>query len=137
MSTFTVFDHTYVYGGERHRCEERFGEAVTLSPTEREAIFIQSTAGIRHGRFDFSRDHILKTFDESLAARLIISTPCCCIAQTRWSVRGGRRAIDNLEASGKVCGGHGGQTDARRMVQPVRGCRSHRPLITRPRWVVL
>ena len=64
----TVFDHADIYGGARHRCEERFGEAVTLTPSERESIVIQSKVGIRQGWFDFSRDHILKTVDESLAA---------------------------------------------------------------------
>ena len=63
-----VFDHADIYGGERHRCEKRFGEAVTLSAAEREAIFIQSKVGIRKGYFDFSKEHILATVDGSLAA---------------------------------------------------------------------
>lgn len=63
-----VFDHADIYGGERHLCEKRFGEAVTLSAAEREAIVIQSKVGIRKGYFDFSKDHILATVDESLAA---------------------------------------------------------------------
>lgn len=64
----TVFDHADIYGGERHRCEERFGEAVSLSKSDRERILIQSKVGIRRGWFDFSREHILNTVDESLAA---------------------------------------------------------------------
>ena len=63
-----VFDHADIYGGERHLCEKRFGEAVTLSPAERDAIFIQSKVGIRKGYFDFSKEHILATVDGSLAA---------------------------------------------------------------------
>jgi predicted oxidoreductase len=63
-----VFDHADIYGGERHRCEQRFGEAVRLTPTERDAIVIQSKVGIRKGYFDFSKQHILATVDESLAA---------------------------------------------------------------------
>ncbi|QDZ12430.1 aldo/keto reductase [Devosia ginsengisoli] len=63
-----VFDHADIYGGERHRCEQRFGEAVRLTPAERDAIVIQSKVGIRKGWFDFSKEHILTTVDESLAA---------------------------------------------------------------------
>ena len=63
-----VFDHADIYGGERHLCEKRFGEAVTLTPAQREAIVIQSKVGIRKGYFDFSKEHILATVDGSLAA---------------------------------------------------------------------
>ena len=54
----TVFDHADVYGGARHRCEERFGKAVHLSPEQRARITIQSKVGIRPGFFDFSTEHI-------------------------------------------------------------------------------
>jgi len=64
----TVFDHADIYGGERHRCEKRFGEAVTLSAADRGRISIQSKVGIRRGWFDFSREHILESVDGSLAA---------------------------------------------------------------------
>ena len=63
-----VFDHADIYGGERHLCEKRFGDAIKLAAAERDAIFIQSKVGIRNGFFDFSKEHILKTVDESLAA---------------------------------------------------------------------
>jgi predicted oxidoreductase len=63
-----VFDHADIYGGERHRCEQRFGEAVRLTPAQRDQIVIQSKVGIRKGYFDFSKEHILATVDESLAA---------------------------------------------------------------------
>jgi Predicted oxidoreductase len=63
-----VFDHADIYGGERHRCEQRFGEAVRLTPAQRGQIVIQSKVGIRKGYFDFSKEHILTTVDESLAA---------------------------------------------------------------------
>lgn len=63
-----VFDHADIYGGERHLCEQRFGEAVSLTPAQREAIVIQSKVGIRKGYFDFSKAHILATVDGSLAA---------------------------------------------------------------------
>ena len=63
-----VIDHADIYGGERHRCEQRFGDAVRLTPAERDQIVIQSKVGIRKGWFDFSKAHILATVDESLAA---------------------------------------------------------------------
>jgi predicted oxidoreductase len=63
-----VFDHADIYGGERHLCEKRFGEAVTLTPAQRDGVVIQSKVGIRKGYFDFSKAHILATVDGSLAA---------------------------------------------------------------------
>jgi predicted oxidoreductase len=63
-----IFDHADVYGTERHGCERRFGEAVSFTPAEREAVVIQSKVGIRPGYFDFSKEHILATVDESLDA---------------------------------------------------------------------
>lgn len=100
----TVFDHADIYGGERHRCEERFAEAVTLSPAERQAIVIQSKVGIRRGWFDFSRDHILQTVDESLAALntdyldvLLLHRPDALVEPEEVA-----EAFDRLEASGKV-----------------------------------
>ncbi|MCW2957053.1 MAG: putative aldo-keto reductase/oxidoreductase [Thermoleophilia bacterium] len=63
-----VFDHADIYGGERHRCEARFGEAVTFTAAERGQVVIQSKVGIRKGFFDFSAEHILRSVDESLAA---------------------------------------------------------------------
>ena len=68
-----VFDHAAVYGHEFHGCERRWGEALDLSPAEREAIVIQSKAGIRRMpsgvvMFDFSKEHILESVDGSLAA---------------------------------------------------------------------
>lgn len=100
----TVFDHADIYGGERHRCEERFGEAVTLSASEREAVVIQSKVGIRRGWFDFSRDHILKTVDESLAALktdyldvLLLHRPDALVEPEEVA-----EAFDLLEAAGKV-----------------------------------
>lgn len=63
-----VFDHADIYGGERHLCETRFGEAVRFTPAQRDEIVVQSKVGIRKGYFDFSKDHILAAVDGSLAA---------------------------------------------------------------------
>lgn len=64
----TVFDHADIYGGERHRCEERFGEAVRLSADQRDGVLIQSKVGIRKGFYDFSAAHILASVEGSLKA---------------------------------------------------------------------
>jgi predicted oxidoreductase len=61
------FDHADVYGGD-HGCERRFGDAVQFSSSEREQVYIQSKAGIAKGYFDFSKEHILESVDESLKA---------------------------------------------------------------------
>lgn len=64
----TMFDHADIYGDERHGCERRFGDAGAIPASEREQVQIQSKVGIRDGFFDFSREHILSTVDESLSA---------------------------------------------------------------------
>jgi predicted oxidoreductase len=61
------FDHADVYGGD-HGCERRFGDAVQFSSSEREQVYIQSKVGIAKGYFDFSKEHILESADESLKA---------------------------------------------------------------------
>jgi predicted oxidoreductase len=101
---FTVFDHADIYGGERHRCEERFGEAIKLSAAEREQILIQSKVGIRKGFFDFSSEHILQTVDESLAALhtdyldvLLLHRPDTLVEPEDVA-----SAFEKLAASGKV-----------------------------------
>ena len=100
----TVFDHADIYGGERHRCEERFGEAIALSAAQREKILIQSKVGIRKGYFDFSSEHILRTVDESLAALrtdyldvLLLHRPDTLVEPEDVA-----SAFDKLAASGKV-----------------------------------
>lgn len=99
----TVFDHADVYGGD-HLCERRFGEAVKLTAAERDAILIQSKVGIRRGYFDFSREHILRSVDESLAALktdhldiLLLHRPDALVEPDDVAA-----AFDQLEASGKV-----------------------------------
>ena len=99
-----VFDHADIYGGERHLCEKRFGEAVTLTPAQREAIVIQSKVGIRKGYFDFSKEHILATVDGSLAALktehldlLLLHRPDTLVEPEEVAA-----AFDQLHAAGKV-----------------------------------
>eukprot|EP00873_Tetraselmis_striata_P032402 jgi/Tetstr1/452666/TSEL_039702.t1 len=99
-----VFDHADIYGGERHKCEARFGEAVAISAAEREQISVQSKVGIRKGYFDFSADHIAATVDESLKALktdyldvLLLHRPDTLVEPEEVA-----EAFDALHAAGKV-----------------------------------
>lgn len=100
----TVFDHADIYGGAPHTCEERFGNAVTLTPSQRERVSIQSKVGIREGWFDFSREHILSSVDGSLAAlgvdhldTLLLHRPDTLVEPEEVAA-----AFEELHTSGKV-----------------------------------
>ncbi|WP_249872414.1 aldo/keto reductase [Oceanobacillus saliphilus] len=58
------FDHADIYGSGDS--ESIFAEAIEMSPSVREKITIQTKTGIRDGYYDFSKEHILKSADESL-----------------------------------------------------------------------
>jgi predicted oxidoreductase len=104
-----VFDHAAVYGGEFHGCERRWGEALNLSGADREALVIQTKAGIRRlpsgvTTFDFSKDHLLESVDGSLAALrtdyvdlLLLHRPDALVEPEEVA-----EAFDQLHASGKV-----------------------------------
>ncbi|GAB2455526.1 putative oxidoreductase [Conyzicola lurida] len=98
------FDHADIYGGSRHFAEKRFGDAVTFTPAERESVVVQSKVGIREGSFDFSKQHILDTVDESLAALrlehldiLLLHRPDTLVEPDEVA-----SAFDELHAAGKV-----------------------------------
>lgn len=100
------FDHADIYGASRHECETRFGDAVTFSPQEREAVTIQSKVGIREGFFDFSKEHILRSVDESLDALktdyldlLLLHRPDSLVEPEEVA-----EAFDALHSAGKVRG---------------------------------
>ena len=100
----SFFDHADIYGGTLHRCEQRFGEAVTLSAAERAAIVLQSKVGIGKGFFDFSKEHILRNVDGSLAALkteyldiLLLHRPDALVEPEEVA-----EAFDILQAAGKV-----------------------------------
>jgi predicted oxidoreductase len=99
-----VFDHADIYGGERHLCEARFGEAITFTAAEREQVVIQSKVGIREGFFDFSAEHILRSVEGSLAALrtdyldlLLLHRPDTLVEPEEVAA-----AFDTLRNSGKV-----------------------------------
>ncbi len=58
------FDHADIYGDGRS--EQIFAEAIGMTPQVREKIILQSKCGIRKGFFDFSKEHILTSVDQSL-----------------------------------------------------------------------
>lgn len=58
------FDHADIYGNGKS--EELFGEFLNNNKGIRDKIFIQSKCGIRPGYFDFSKEHILTSVDNSL-----------------------------------------------------------------------
>jgi len=100
----TMFDHADIYGDETHGCERRFGDAGAIPAAERDQVVIQSKVGIRKGYFDFSREHILTSVDESLAALrtdyldiLLLHRPDTLVEPEEVA-----SAFDELHAAGKV-----------------------------------
>ncbi|AWB85404.1 aldo/keto reductase [Mycetocola zhujimingii] len=100
------FDHADVYGNDLHGCERRFAEAMKLSASERDAITIQTKAGIvREGPyFDFSYEHIIESVNGSLEALqtdridiLLLHRPDALVEPEEVA-----RAFDELESAGKV-----------------------------------
>jgi predicted oxidoreductase len=59
-----LFDHADIY--RDGRAEEVFGEWLKARPGLRERICIQSKCGVRAGRYDLSKPHILAAVDGSL-----------------------------------------------------------------------
>lgn len=99
-------DHADVYGTELHGCEQRFAEAMQLTPSQRDEITIQTKAGIvREGPyFDFSYEHLMESVKGSLAALrtdridiLLLHRPDALVEPEEVA-----RAFDELESSGKV-----------------------------------
>lgn len=59
------FDNADMYGGGK--CEEIFTECIGMNSDIREKIIVQSKCGIRKGRYDFSKEHILEAVNGSLS----------------------------------------------------------------------
>lgn len=58
------FDHADIYG--KGKSEEVFGQVLLKEPTLREKMIIQTKCGIRPGFYDFSKEHIVSSVEESL-----------------------------------------------------------------------
>lgn len=102
----TFLDHADIYGSTLHGCERRFGEALRLTPAEREQWTIQSKTGIvKEGPyFDFSYAHIMESVHGSLEALgtdyldiLLLHRPDALVEPDEVA-----RAFDELSAAGKV-----------------------------------
>src|SRR5450759_2789258 len=70
-----TFDHADIYVDGR--CETAFGDALRLAGISREAILIETKAGIRSGFLDLSADHLVASVDRSLG-RLRTDYLCSC-----------------------------------------------------------
>ena len=96
------FDHADIYG--RGKSEEVFADAVSMSPSVREKFIIQSKCGIRDGYFDFSKEHIINSVENSLKRLktdymdvLLLHRP-----DTLMEPEEVAEAFSNLHSSGKV-----------------------------------
>ena len=58
------FDHADIYG--KGASEEIFGKILKNGNISREEIIIQTKCGIRSGFFDFSKEHIIESLNQSL-----------------------------------------------------------------------
>lgn len=58
------FDHADIYAAGK--AEEVFGDVLAASPGMRDQLMIQTKCGIRQGFFDFSKEHIVSSVENSL-----------------------------------------------------------------------
>ncbi len=58
------FDHADIYGGGKS--EEVFSQAIKMNEDIREKIVLQTKCAISRGMYDFSKEHILESVDNSL-----------------------------------------------------------------------
>lgn len=96
------FDHADIY--ENGQCETHFSQSVSLTPSFREKIILQSKCGIRSGYYDFSKEYILQSVDASLSR---LNTPYLDVLllhrpDTLMEPSEIAEAFDILEKSGKV-----------------------------------
>ncbi|MEC6748486.1 aldo/keto reductase [Marinilactibacillus sp. XAAS-LB27] len=60
-SGINFYDHADIYG--KGESEERFAAALKQSSLKRENFLIQSKAGIRFGKYDFSKEHLTSSVE--------------------------------------------------------------------------
>lgn len=99
---YNYFDHADIYGGGE--CEKVFGKALALNKSLRDKIIIQTKCGIRKGMYDFSKEHIISSVDNSLRNLgvekidvLLLHRPDLLMEPEEVA-----EAFDYLETSGKV-----------------------------------
>lgn len=109
-SGVNFFDHADLYGfntpGGIHFCERRFREALSLSNSEREQIFLLTKTGIVTDpwHYDQSYEHIVSSAEASLRSLgtdyldvLLLHRPDALVEPEEVA-----KAFDHLKASGKV-----------------------------------
>ena len=96
------FDHADIYG--RGSSEQVFGDYLKRHSGARDKMIIQTKCAIHDGQFDFSKEHILKSVDGSLARLgvdyldvLVLHRP-----DTLMEPEEVAEAFDILESTGKV-----------------------------------
>lgn len=96
------FDHADIYANGES--EKVFGEVLKLHSDLREKIYIQSKCGIRQGMYDFSKEHIISSVEQSLKRlntdyldTLLLHRPDALCEPTEVA-----QAFDELYKSGKV-----------------------------------
>ncbi|MBE7044384.1 MAG: aldo/keto reductase family oxidoreductase [Ruminococcaceae bacterium] len=99
---YNYFDHADIYGNGA--CEAVFGKVLAKNPALRERIVIQTKCGIRPGMYDFSKEHILYSVEQSLKRLgvekidvLLLHRPDLLMEPEVVA-----EAFDELEQSGKV-----------------------------------
>ncbi|MDE6293391.1 MAG: aldo/keto reductase [Clostridiales bacterium] len=97
-----TFDHADIYGGGA--CEEIYGKIISSNPELRGQMVLQTKCGIRSGRYDLSRDHIIESVNGSLKRLntdyidiLLLHRPDTLMRPEEIA-----KAFDELEKSGKV-----------------------------------
>lgn len=96
------FDHADIYGNGN--CERVFGEYLRRHPSARDKMIIQTKCAIHDGQYDFSKEHILRSVEESLKRLgvdyvdfLLLHRP-----DTLMEPEEVAEAFDLLQSSGKV-----------------------------------
>ncbi len=99
---YNYFDHADIYGGGE--CERVFGRALALNKALRDKIIIQTKCGIRSGMYDFSKEHIISSVENSLKSLgvekidvLLLHRPDLLMESEEVA-----EAFDVLQSSGKV-----------------------------------
>ena len=96
------YDHADIYGGGD--AERVFGAYLKRHPGVRDQIKIQTKCAIHDGQFDFSKEHIFKSVDGSLARLGVENIDVLLLHRpdTLMEPEEVAEAFDTLESSGKV-----------------------------------
>lgn len=98
------FDHADIYGDDDRKSDAVFAEAAGMKDDLREKMIIQTKCGIRGRSFDFSKEHIIESLEQSLTRLntdyidvLLLHRPDALVEPEEVA-----EAFDELEQSGKV-----------------------------------